>query len=394
MRICVLNSVHPADDTRVLRIARTLAEAAHDVTVVSPSGISSKVDLQDVQGNLNFVSMDKQARGAFQAGRSLAALLVTFLSRAAVAIRLFQQGWCLKADVYHCNEVDSWIVGIALKLLLRKRVVFDVHEYYPSYLTALLPSHRLRQPMERLLVWLFGLLSRLTDGAIFVNQSLADFYGFKCEQVVVRHCIGRHDIEGTPVDSDLKCRYNGHIVLLHVGSMRELYGANSLLEGMALLDGPNNVICVILGGVDNLDSFQRKLDNLGLTGRIEVIEKVPFQQVMQYLQIADIGLYLVQPTQKSLVYSLGRKFLEYVAAGLPVIASDFPEIRLLVEKYELGLLIDPEDPQDIARAAKVLAQNHDYRHRLAGNNRIAFEKELNWEAESQHLLDLYAAWLE
>jgi glycosyltransferase involved in cell wall biosynthesis len=97
----------------------------------------------------------------------------------------------------------------------------------------------------------------------------------------------------------------------------------------------------------------------------------------------------LQPIDKNTVYSLARKFLEYIAAGLPVIISDFPEYRAIVEQYDLGLLIDPERPEQIAAAVDKLAGDESYRHQLSENAARAFELELNWEMESRKLFELY-----
>ena len=398
MNICILNSVHPANDTRVLRIASSLAEAGHNVTIVSPLVSMLAANQQQLKGSISFVRIQKKVKGTFDPSRTLAGIFMAFLSRFMVSIELFRYGWRFKADIYHCNEVDSWFIGIALKILLRKRVVFDVHEYYPPVLAQILPTRWLRSVSERLLVKLFSISSRLTDGAIFVNRSMADLYQFRCKQVVVRSVPRLRDFKEVQADPHLKQKYDGHVMLLHVGRMRESYGAKSLIEAMILLQERGiDVICVILGGLDNSDDtfpdvFWRRLGNLGLLRQVEIVEEVPFHQVINYMEVADVGLSLLQPIHKNFIYSLGRKFLEYIASGLPIVASKFPEMRRLVEQYNLGLLVDPENPQEIARAIEILVRDPDLRQRFGKNARTAFELELNWEKESEHLHELYASW--
>jgi len=393
MKVCILNSVHPVSDTRVLKIATTLSDTGHQVTILSPSVQVSSTNLQELEGRLKLVEVERP-KGQFRPSSGLVAFLKTLLSRLMVSIQLFRQGWQLKADVYHCNEVDSWLVGILLKILLRKRVVFDVHEYYPSHIIALLPGGLLSHPLESLLLKFFAICSRLTDGAVFTNQTRADLYKFQCPQIIVRHCVSLKHADGiNQRDLALETSYKGRVVLLHVGLLRDTYGTEQLIETMRLLCDVPNLVCVILGGIyDPCNTIQRKLADLDLNERLEIVEKVPFEQVVQYLNVADIGLIVVQPCRKSFVTSLARKFLEYIAFGVPIVASDFPEMRRIVEKYEVGLLVNPEDPQDIARAIKILIQDPSMRSRMKANSRAAFENELNWEIESQSLIKLYASW--
>jgi len=391
MNICILNSVHPASDTRVLRVASTLAEYGHRVTVVSPSSSGVDDDLRVDKGSPRFVDVRKP-KGVFRPGSGLLSTWKVLVSRLMVEASLFRQGWRLRADVYHCNEVDSWFVGIALKLLLGKRVVFDAHEYYPSKLIDFLPWRWLRDPVEKLLVRFFMLCSRMTDGAIFVNRSLLEFYGFKCQQTVVRNCIKRGDVDKVQVDRALATRYQTKTLLVHIGRMREIYGASVLLESMSMVEGVPNLLCLVVGGVDQLEVFEKRARDFGVEQQIEIVDHIPFERLLQYLRLADMGLIVVQPWRKSIVYSLARKFLEYIAFGLPVIASDFPEMRHVVMEYDLGLLVDPEDPQDIAAAITTLAKDADLRRRLGCNSQRAFVEEFNWELEQEQLLSLYNRW--
>jgi glycosyltransferase involved in cell wall biosynthesis len=119
------------------------------------------------------------------------------------------------------------------------------------------------------------------------------------------------------------------------------------------------------------------------------VEQIPFEEMLAYLSIADIGITPLQPRDKNTYYSLARKFLEYIAAGIPVIVSDFPEYRALVDQYDLGLTVNPEDPQEIAATVNRLVEDPSLREQLGQNALKAFDIELNWEMESVKLLDLY-----
>jgi|GEM_PF-3542656 len=386
MKICILNSVHPVSDTRVKRIAETLAEAGNEITIIAPLYGEEDLTVFDETLNISVIGINRKASGSFVKGRGFSGILKTFLSRINVSIELLRSGLETKADVFHCNEMDSWVVGIFLKFVVRSKVIFDAHEYYPSRIAGVTSNEYLSLIVERIFRFSFNFFSLFSDGIIFVNHSLVDLYKFQGKKAIVRNCVRKRDFHPLTVNDDLRRIYKDQIIVLHIGSLREQYGPGALLDSMAFIKDPE-VLFLILGGA--VDSFITEVENQGYCERIEVIDQLPFKDMLEYLSIADIGIMPLQPGDKNTFYSLARKFLEYIAAGIPVIVSDFPEYRTLVDKYELGLVVDPENPQDIAEAIIKLVEDDRLRRQLGENAARAFEVELNWEMESRKLFDLY-----
>ena len=386
MKICILNSRHPVSDTRVKRIAETLSEAGHEVTVAGPVYGDEGIDPFDERLNITFIGINHQAAGDFEKKRSLAGIIKTILSRINVSFELLKVGLKTKNEVYHCNEMDSWVVGILLKYLLGSKVIFDVHEYYPARTAEVISNRTLSLLMERVSRFLFYFLSLFSDGFIFINQSLPDLYKFHGVHVIVRNCVRKRDFSSMPVNEDLQRIFQDRVIVSHIGSMREGYGVKAMLDSQEFITAPE-VMFLVLGGA--ADGFLQEAENRGFAERIKVIEQMPFEDMLEYLSITDIGITLLQPKDKNMIYSLGRKSLEYIAAGIPVIVPDFPEYRSLVEQYDLGLLVDPEDPRDIANAVTRLAEDQRLRAKLGENAARAFEVELNWEMESRKLFELY-----
>ena len=386
MKICVLNSVHSINDTRVKRIAETLAESGNEITIIAP--LYGDEDLSDFDETLHisFIGINRKAKGSFEKGRSFSGITKTFLSRISVGVDLLRTGAKTKANVYHCNEMDSWIVGIFLKIFTRSKVVFDVHEYYPSRIASVTANKYLSLVVERISRFSFNFFSLFSDGLIFVNHSLVDLYKFRGKKAIVRNCVRKRDFLPITENEDLKRIYRDRIIVLHIGSMREQYGPRALLDSLEYIKDPK-VLFLILGGAG--DGFLTEVEHKGYGNQIEVVEQLPFKDMLEYLSIADIGITPLQPSDTNTIYSLARKFLEYIAAGIPVIVSDFPEYRALVDKYDLGLVVDPEKPREIAGAITKLVEDNQLRRELGQNASRAFNAELNWEKESIKLFDLY-----
>lgn len=386
MKICILNSVHPATDTRVKRVAETLAEPGNEITIIAPSDQGQDLSPFADHLKISCLGLTRRTKGNFQKGRSLSGLIGTVLSRIAVCSELYKAGRKIKADVYHCNEVDSWLVGILLSIVGRSRVVFDVHEYYPARVTDVISGPYLSGIAEGLSRFLFQVCALFSDGLIFVNHSLVGLYGFQGKSAIVRNCVRKRDFHQLAAREELRRKYQGRVVVLHIGSLREQYGPRALLDSLAFIEDPG-VLFLVLGGAGA--GFWADVESGGHGERVEVIDALPFDQMLEYLAVADIGITPLQPSDKNTFYSLARKFLEYIAAGIPVIVSDFPEYRSLINQFHLGLLVDPEDPREIAGAIRKLAQDVPLRKQMGQNAARAFDVELNWELESTKLFDLY-----
>ena len=125
----------------------------------------------------------------------------------------------------------------------------------------------------------------------------------------------------------------------------------------------------------------------GVADRVVIAPAVPTDEVVRWAAGADAGLALIQNVSLSYYLSLPNKLFEYVAAGLPVVASDFPDLRRVVEGHGIGTVCRPDDPDAIARA---VAWTLDDPGRNAGLRAAARAAagELTWEREAPVLVEL------
>jgi len=115
---------------------------------------------------------------------------------------------------------------------------------------------------------------------------------------------------------------------------------------------------------------------------------VPYHRALSELRAADVGLCLLHH-QGNYARSLPTKVLEYMWAGLPVVASDFPIWRPLVDDTQAGLMVHPADAQATAKAVRYMLDRPAERQRMACRGRQAIETRLCWEIEQENLLGLY-----
>jgi glycosyltransferase involved in cell wall biosynthesis len=220
-----------------------------------------------------------------------------------------------------------------------------------------------------------------------IAQELAVRYAIP-PPLVLRNCVPLlpEGEKGFPLRGALGLGRRARIVL-HTGSLvsfgralRELILAfRYLAEGFHLVflgEGPLET---------ELRELARSHD---LEGRVHFQRPVLPHQLIPTMRGADLGAVMIRGEDAaSYHFSLPNKLFEAIAAGLPVVASGLPEISRVVLGYEIGIICQPDDPVDIARAIRESLSPERYGTFKANLKRA--QQELNWERESQKLSDLY-----
>jgi glycosyltransferase involved in cell wall biosynthesis len=148
-----------------------------------------------------------------------------------------------------------------------------------------------------------------------------------------------------------------------------------------------NTVGVVLGDGPNLESYRDRLRSCEWQ-RIYFIGMVPLVDLPSYTASADLGVVLIQDTCLSYRLSLPNKLFEYLHAGLPVICSNLPEMARIVQKYQVGELVNPEDPASIANGIHAILRDPTHYAQMKANALIA-AKVFNWQNESKKLLEIY-----
>jgi len=281
----------------------------------------------------------------------------------------------LNANIYICNEVYTLRVGVFMKLL-GKRIVYDAHELYPDMFGDT-PNY-----LRRLLGRVEGFLTKFADIVITVNEFVASEicsrYGIH-RPVVVMNCA-RASFPFRPVCAHRRER---KVVLYHGVMSRERGLENVVLACKHLRNG----IQVVFRGEGPIELKLKELAR-GLSNC--VFEKpVPVSEVVSRAAEADVGIVSYLPTTLNNIYASPNKLFEYLQAGLPVVGSDLPFIRKILLENEIGLVFNPFDPTDIARAINFISQDEAYR-KMKMNVEKARHR-FSWEAESRKLLSAISA---
>jgi glycosyltransferase involved in cell wall biosynthesis len=280
-----------------------------------------------------------------------------------------------------------------LPWIARSRFVYDIHELHleqPGEWTRL--PRLTKAAIRRIERWAL----RRSAAVITVNDAVAselrDRYGARHVRVV-HNCAPRWDPgdrrwnlirEATGIDA------SKHVVLYH-GLFSAQRGLRQIVAALSS-PGLEDVHAVFLGYGELRGELERAAMNPSHSGRIHVLDAVPPSELLPWVASADVAVMPIQPETLNGYLSTPNKLFEAIAAGVPVVTSNFPATAAIVlagSYGPIGAVCDPTDPPDVAGAMlRILALSPPEREALKARCRAAAER-WNWETESLVLTSEY-----
>jgi len=363
-RICILTTVHGPFDTRIFhKEAKTLVQAGYDVALIAQH------DKNEVVDGVKIIHLPKP-RNRFTR--------IFGLTWKAFRLALYQH-----ADIYHVHDPELLPVALLVKILTRKRIIFDIHENVHAQIRTKGWIPQFLRPMLALSYWVIERpLLRMVDAVVLAEDSYLPPYNH-CKQ-----CLIVHNYPYLRRASPNRIS-NEQFQVVYVGGITDQRGATSMLEAAAVLrDRGVDVNWVLVGpiGSHGLEAKMKEAIE-GLPG-VRLIGALPFEEAQEVIRISDVGIVILEPVP-NYVTSLPTKMLEYMSGGIPVICSNFPLWRDIVNGNNCGLCVDPLSPKETASAIEHLISCPDEAKKMGHNGRRAVLEKYNWETESRKLIDLY-----
>jgi len=368
MKVVHLTTVHPPFDTRIFhKEAKTLVRAGYEVVLIAQHGKSEVVD------GVKIVALPRSRN--------------RFTRIFGLTWRAFRLALREQADVYHFHDPELLPIGVLLKFFTRAKVIYDVHEDVPQQI---LTKHWIPVPLRRPLAAVFNafekLLTRTLDAVVVATEGIAEKFA-RFKPVVIHNYP---DLEMLPSPSTR--RGGGERVLVYVGGISKLRGAIEMVRALEYLN-PSWDVRLDLVGKFEPPELEQELQALPGYRRVRFLGWMQPQDVYAHLAKVDIGLVCLHPEPRYMV-GWPVKLFEYMAAGLPVVASNFPLWKEIVEGNRCGITVDPLDPKAIAQAVEYLLAHPEEARRMGENGRRAVEEKYNWGKEAEKLVRLYRNLLE
>lgn len=298
-----------------------------------------------------------------------------------------------RADIYHFHDPELIPYGLLLHFLMRKPVIYDVHEHYPDAI-------RIKQWLPRVvrspLAFIFDLfevtVARYFDAIITADDSTAQRFESVNSSIIILYNYPRQDFcENEPSGKpDLK----EPVRLAYVGSISPERGQWLMLDIVRTLVKEKKIdtrlqLAGPFDSEDELRNFFEVVDaDATLRGRVTWSGVLAQHALPTWLKSAHIGLVPLIGVDKFLK-NIPTKIFEYMAAALPIVGSDLPPIRKFIEDAKAGFLAGQGDPNSYAEKVILLLRNPEQAARMGRKGRIAFESKYNWRTEEAKLVGLY-----
>lgn len=278
--------------------------------------------------------------------------------------------------IIHVHDFQMLFAGIRLKFSVGGKLIYDAHElesetngisWFNSFVTVL---------GEKLL-W------KHIDGLVTVSPGIEAHYlttyGPLPSAVILNSPRLDRPVDEEPDVSDVRTALgltSPATLFVYVGYLQSGRGIEATLKAFEELPDPYHVVFLGKGPLaETIDRYAHR------TGRIHRLDPVPHDRVVPFIATADFGLCLVEPVSRSDEMALPNKLFECLAAGLPILGSNLPEIARLVGENNCGITSELE-PSELRKNAQYLAENTP----LPDWNAL---EQYSWQKQAANLLSLY-----
>jgi glycosyltransferase involved in cell wall biosynthesis len=368
MKICHLTSVHPPEDIRIfVKECRYLKQAGFDVSLIvgnSETYIKDGVKIFGVEIN---------------AGNRYMRILKG-------PQKVYQKALEIDADIYHFHDPELLPIGLLLKKK-GKKVIYDVHEDVPEQVMSKewIPS-TLRSSISKQVKRIEKYAASRFDAVVTATPTINDrfkMYNPKSFTVhnfpITNELIGDGKIEdSTPVSEK---------TAIYIGGITKLRGIAEMVDAIEVVNNHKS-ITLTLAGKFSPESLEEDMQSKSGWKYVDHAGWLNRDEVKNYLGNAFAGLVLLHPEPRYTV-SYPIKLFEYMSAGIPVIASNFPLWEQIVNESKCGICVDPLNIEQIAEAILSIHTNPQAAKEFGENGRKAILNKYNWEKEAEKLVNIY-----
>ena len=286
---------------------------------------------------------------------------------AEFSIRLFFFLLFNKSDHLLSNDLDTLLPNYLVSKIKRNSLVFDSHEIFSDS-----PELNNRPRVQRFWQRLESFLLPRVKHTYTVCQSLAHHFSQKLN-------VDMKVVRNVPYKTNFERLKHNNKTLIFQGNFNKGRGLDLAIRSLAFL--PNFNLIIVGGGFEFLKDLCREV---GVLDRVDFVGKIPFEQVREFTKKASIGLLLEESVGLSFTYSLPNKLFDYIHSDLKIIASPLKEVKSIIEKYKVGVLLNNRNPKDVAAQIDLLYKTdfNDFDYQIA-------KQELNWQKEEKVLESVF-----
>lgn len=294
--------------------------------------------------------------------------------------RLFFRLLKINPDIFVANDLDTLPANFLVSRLKRKPLVYDSHEYFTEV------PELIGRPVVRAIWKMFEkwLVPKVT-AAYTVSESIAeayhDLYGVKFR--VIRNlpiCLpsGVAELKSSERSESPK-------IILYQGALNLGRGIGAAIRAMHFVDDAE---LWLAGDGDITDQLKELVAEQQLEQKVKFLGRLPIQELKKVTRKANLGISLEEDLGLNYRFALPNKLFDYIQAGVPVLVSNLPEMKRIVEHYQIGLVADSHQRKELAEKMKEALFNQEKVWEWK-RNLVISAAELCWEKQEKILQDIY-----
>ena len=373
MNVNILHIAHTdmRFDSRILKEMNSLSKVSK-FTILGFGIRDAKSNSNEVPETIEIRSFRIFTNRVVFLGRPIRMTLMFF----ELFVNMFLPGILFKPRVIHCHDTLVLPLGVVLKMLTGSKLFYDAHELESQKNSQSKILSKVSFLIERL-SW------RFVDVFISVSPSIIEWYernlGPKENALILNSPVFDIDVFDVEANTYLREKYNIPVnekVFIYIGIIGRGRCIDLYLDIFKLANITSHIVFLGYGElVSKVKEHSESFRN------IHYHPSVPHHEVVRIAKSADIGLAMVEGVSLSYYYCLPNKLFEYVFSGLFVITSDFPDMKKVVEEYDLGVTcsVDKDALRELVEKVSDLEVNRSKKDLY----------KLSWQYQEELLLKAY-----
>jgi glycosyltransferase involved in cell wall biosynthesis len=371
---------------RAMKEIEILKEHGYDISVVS--WIKDKLELPEVE-----------EREGIKVHRFLLpppkkSILKRFFTYRRILKEMSKKIIEIKPDFIVAHDLEILKAGVIAQKALSVPLFFNAHENWPAMVAenSKLEARyfeRLEKKLLKNVTYSYTYGDDLTEKYMAMGYPAVSLYNSKSMDAIPR--ITASQIESMRVKWGLE---KDDFVIGFSGSVNLENGTQQVIDSLKNL--PESFKFLVVGGSgrkEDLENVKKYVKQRGVQDRVILTGRVKSEDLLRYSAVFDIGTALFQPLNPNQIARVPNKLFDYMAMSVPMIVSDFPNMRKLVVKHaECGVVVSPMDINAITKLILNFSKNHDEVKRMGENGRIKFEKVYSWDEQKKKLMNSHPLW--
>lgn len=360
MKITHITSVHTRYDVRIFhKECRSLAAAGNMINLVVADGKGDEI---------------RDGVHIIDAGERIANRIKRILFSPN---RVFDKATSTNAEIYHLHDPE--LLRLTPRLLKLGQVIYDAHEDLPRQI---LGKYWIPKPLRRII----SFFSERIENHYACNLSgivTSTPFIAKRFEAINRNVVNINNYPLREEFSNIETRKSNENYACYIGGISSERGIFEMVKAMELVNGK-----LILAGTFSTPTEREIAQKLPGWEKVEELGFCDRRKIGEILASARVGLVLFHPAPNH-TNAQPNKLFEYMAAGLPVVASDFSLWREIVEPAECGICVNPFAPKEIASAINQIFNTPVESYRMGESAKKIIQEKYNWEIEQNKLISFY-----